>query len=105
MPSDVTRDEFKHLTARVDVVDRGIPCKKGVMRDILEETLRQGDMIASLRAEMNGMCSDVNAMGDRLATRIDRLGLGLEAKVDRLAISIPKVVRTEMRKVLREHGL
>lgn len=96
MPSDVTRDEFKQVLTRFDVVEREVEGEKLVTRHILEQTRRNGDDLAALRTDMTGVRAELKDLN----RRVDRV----EAKVDGLARSLPTIVGDEMRKVLRERG-
>jgi tetrahydromethanopterin S-methyltransferase subunit G len=103
MPSDVTRDEFKQVLTRLDVVEREVEGEKLVTRHILAQTRRNGDDLAELRGEMKGMRGEMNGLRGELkdlSGRVDRV----ESKVDGLARSLPTIVGDEMRKALREHG-
>lgn len=96
MPSDVTRDEFKQVLTRLDVVEREVEGEKLVTRHILAQTRRNGDDLAELRTDMKGVRAELKDLNGR----VDRV----EAKVDGLARSLPTIVGDEMRKVLRERG-
>jgi hypothetical protein len=109
MPSDVTRDEFKHLTGRVDVVEREVDGEKLVTRHILEHSRRNTEDLARLRTEMKTMRADLTTRIDRVEAKLEARMDGVEthlgrveAKVDGLTKSLPTIVGGEMRKVMRE---
>ena len=87
MATDVTREEFKHLETRVDIIEREVEGEKMVTRHILEQTRRNGDDLAAVKSRL-----------DRVDQRFD----GLERKVDGLTKDLPKIVGEVMRDVLRE---
>jgi hypothetical protein len=94
MPSDVTREEFKHLEVRVDVLEREVEGEKMVTRHILEQTRRNSDDLAAIKTRL-----------DRVERKMD----GLDAKVDRLEQQVggwqkhmPGMIADVMREVLRE---
>jgi hypothetical protein len=94
MASDVTRSEFDHLATRVSVVEREVEGEKMVTRHILEQTRRNSDDLAAIKARQ-----------DRHDDRFDTL----ERKVDRLAgemaglrAELPTMMGEVMRKVLRD---
>ena len=101
MTSDATRDEFKQLEARVDVVEREVDGEKLVSRHILQETRRNSSDLAAIKSRL-----------DRHDERFDTLDQkfdGLERKVDVLSgtvngfkRSLPQMVADVMREVLRE---
>jgi hypothetical protein len=49
MSTDVTRAEFDHLKARVDVVEREVERERPATRHILERTRRNGDDLAAVK--------------------------------------------------------
>ena len=94
MATDVTRDEFKRLETRVDIVEREVEGEKMVTRHILEQTRRNGDDLAAIKSRL-----------DRHDQRFD----GLERKVDGLAGQVrdltknfPKIVAEIIREALDE---
>jgi chromosome segregation ATPase len=83
MTSDVTREEFSQLQARVDVVEREVDGEKLVTRYILEQARKNGDDLAAIK----GRLGRLEARFDGLETRFDRLETrvaGLEARFDGL---------------------
>jgi seryl-tRNA synthetase len=91
MPADVTREEFQ---ARADVLEREVEGEKLVTRHILEQTRRNSDDLATIRAR-------VDRIESRLESVESRLGQ-FEQKIDSLAASLPRVIGEVMREVLRE---
>ena len=48
MATDVTRDEFKRLETRVDIVESEVEGEKMVSRHILDQTRRNADDLAAI---------------------------------------------------------
>jgi uncharacterized protein YoxC len=98
MASDVTREEFKHLATRTDILEREVEGEKMVTRHILEQTRRNGDDLATVKTRLD-------QVETRLGARIDgvesRLG-GLTHKVDGLVRSLPEIVGEAVREAFRE---
>jgi uncharacterized protein YoxC len=94
MAMDVTREEFDHLKARVDVVEREVEGEKTVTRHILEQTRRNGDDLASVKSRLDRH----DQRFDGLERRFD----DLERQVGSLRKDIPTIVGEVMRDVLRE---
>ena len=94
MATDVTREEFKHLETRVDIIEREVEGEKMVTRHILEQTRRNGDDLAAVKSRLDR----VDQRFDGLERKFD----GLERKVDGLTKDLPKIVGEVMRDVLRE---
>jgi tetrahydromethanopterin S-methyltransferase subunit G len=53
MTTEVTKEEFDHLKARVDVVEREVEGEKTVTRHILEQTRRNGDDLATVKSRLD----------------------------------------------------
>jgi hypothetical protein len=87
MPEYVTREQFNHLQARVEVLEGEVEGEKMVTRHILEQTRRNGDDLAALRTRM-----------DRVERKVD----GLDRKVDGLVKSLPTIVGDAVREAFRE---
>jgi uncharacterized protein YoxC len=101
MTRDVTREEFDHLKARVDVVEREVEGEKTVTRHILEQTRRNGDDLAAVKSRLDRH----DQRFDNLERRFDGLERkvgGLERQMDGLRKELPKIVGDVMREVLRE---
>jgi hypothetical protein len=105
MASDVSRDEFGHLEARVTVVEQEVEGEKMVTRHILEQSRRNGADLADLKTDLADFKRDMaDFKGDmadfkkQTGERFDRL----ERKVDTLRRDIPGIVGEVMRDVLRE---
>ena len=79
MTVDVTREEFE---ARVGVLEREVEGEKVVTRYILEQTRRNGDDLAVVKARL-----------DRLEQKVD----GLDRKVDDLVKNLPRIVAEAVR--------
>jgi len=91
MASDLSRDEFGHLEARVTVVEQEVEGEKMVTRHILEQSRRNGNDLADFKKQ-------TGERFDRLEHRFDNL----ERTVDTLRKDFPTIVRDVMRDVLRE---
>ena len=98
MASDVSRDEFGHLEARVTVVEQEVEGEKMVTRHILEQSRRNGDDLANFKKQTGEHFEHLERRFDNLERRFD----GLERKVDTLRRDIPSIVGEVMRDVLRE---
>src|SRR4249920_1293430 len=96
MASDVTREEFSHLEARVTVVEREVDGEKMVTRYILEQTRRNGDDLAAVKSRL-----------DRVEQRLDGLDHNINALDQKFSAYIrdyPGTVAEIMRAVLEERG-
>ena len=113
MAANVTRDEFQHLETRVSVVEQEVEGEKLVTRHILEQTRRNGDDLAAVKAQQKLQGADLAAIKSRLGgverklEGVDLKGLvkrvdGLDRKVDDLTKNLPRIVGDVMREVLRE---
>jgi uncharacterized protein YoxC len=94
MTAEVTREEFRRLETRVDIVEREVEGEKLVTRHILEQTRRNGDDLAAVKSRLDR----VDQRFDGLERKVD----GLERKVDGLTRELPKIVGDVMREVLRD---
>jgi chromosome segregation ATPase len=94
MATDITREEFDHLKARVGVVEREVEGEKTVTRHILEQTRRNGDDLAAVKSRLDRH----DQRFDNLERRFDNL----ERQVDTLRKEIPTIVGDVMRDVLQE---
>jgi hypothetical protein len=106
MSADVTRDEFNHLEGRVSVVEQEVEGEKLVTRYILDQTRRNGDDLAVIKrqlegVDLKGLVRKVGGLDKRVGGLEGRFG-GLEKKVDDLTKNLPGIVAEAMRKVLRE---
>ena len=111
MSSDVTREEFKHLAARVDVVEREVEGEKMVTRHVLEQTRHNGDDLAAIKTRLDrverkvdGLDQKVDSVAGRLESKIDGVESRLSDRLGSLERSMPKIVGDVMREVLRERG-
>ena len=84
MTVDVTREEFE---ARVGVLEREVEGEKVVTRYILEQTRRNGDDLAVVKARL-----------DRLEQKVD----GLDRKVDDFIKNLPRIVAEPARDANRK---
>src|SRR5262245_7728152 len=105
MASDVSRDEFVHLEARVTVVEHEVEGEKMVTRHILEQSRRNGADLSDFRNDLSDFRNDLADFKKQTGERFDRLERrfdNLERNVDTLRKDIPGIVGDVMREVLRE---
>jgi seryl-tRNA synthetase len=93
MSSDVTREEFE---ARVGVLEREVEGEKIVTRHILEQTRRNGDDLAAVKARLSTM----DQRFDQLESKVD----AIDRKVDNLAKALPDIVSDAVREANRGRG-
>jgi CII-binding regulator of phage lambda lysogenization HflD len=98
MPAYVTREEFE---ARVGALEREVEGEKLVTRYILEQTRRNSDDLAAIKARLDRVEEKVDAL-DRKIDAVDRKVDALDRKVDGLVRDLPTIVADVMREVLRE---
>ena len=91
MTIDVTRAEFE---ARVGVLEREVEGEKVVTRYILEQTRRNGDDLAVVKARLDRLEQKV----DGLERKVD----GLDRKVDQLVKNLPRIVAEAVREANRK---
>ena len=122
MPADVTRSEFQHRQARVNVVEGEVEGEKLVTRHILEQTRRNGDDLAAIKTRLDrverkldgleqkfdgleqkvgGLEQKVDGLEQNLGGLEQKVG-GLEQNLNGLRKDLPKIVGDTMREVLRE---
>jgi uncharacterized protein YoxC len=88
---DVTREEFE---ARVGMLEREVEGEKVVTRYILEQTRRNGDDLAVVKARLDRLEQKV----DGLERKVD----GLDRKVDQLVKNLPRIVAEAVREANRK---
>jgi uncharacterized protein YoxC len=98
MATEVMREEFE---TRVGVIEREVEGEKMVTRHILEQTRRNGDDLAAVKARLDRVENRLDGVEQRLGGVEHRLG-GVERKVDTLTRNLPKIVSDVMREVLDE---
>lgn len=96
MSADVTRDEFQ-------VLEREVEGEKMVTRHILEQTRRNSDDLAALKARLDRVEMKVDGL-DRKVDQLDRRVGELDRKFDDLAKSLPQMVADVVRDAWRERG-
>jgi hypothetical protein len=96
MPTYVTREEFE---ARVGVLEREVEGEKLVTRHILEQTRRNGDDLATIKRQLDGV--DLKGLVQKV-DGLDRKVDLLDRTVKDLAKSLPVIVAETMRQVQRE---
>lgn len=84
------------LLQRMSVVEQEVEGEKLVTRHILEQTRRNSDDLASIKARLNRH----DERFDRLEGRLDRL----EGEVRGLRTDLPRIVAETLREVLDERG-
>jgi archaellum component FlaC len=72
-----------------------------VTRHILEQTRRNGDDLAAVKARLDRVENQLDGVEQRLGGVEQRLG-GVERKVDTLTRNLPKIVGDVVREVLDE---
>jgi tetrahydromethanopterin S-methyltransferase subunit G len=105
MPSDVTRDEFQHLQVRVDVVEREVEGEKMVTRHILEQTRRNSDDLATIKARLDRVERSMEQRFDQVDKKFDQVDKRfdqLDKRFDGLAKSLPGIVSEVVREVFRK---
>jgi len=101
VPTYVTREEFE---ARVSVLEREVESEKLVTRHILEQTRRNGDDLATIRKQLDGV--DLKRLVqkvDGLESKVDGLEWkigGVDAKLTALTHGLPTVMAEAMRNAL-----
>jgi hypothetical protein len=91
MPGDVTREEFE---ARVGVLENEVEGEKLVTRHILEQTRRNSDDLAAIKARFDRVEGKVDGLDRRLDSVRQELGS--------LQRNLPEIVADTMREVLDE---
>jgi archaellum component FlaC len=94
MATNVTREEFDHLKARVDVVEREVGGEKTLTRHILEQTRRNGDDLAAVKSRLD--------RHDQRFDNLEREVSGLRSDLNGLRNELPTIVGEVMRDVLSE---
>jgi len=102
MASDVSRDEFQHLEARVTVVEQEVEGEKLVPRHILEQTRRNGDDLLDFRKQTDQRFDNLERRFDGLERRFDGLERRFDGLERNLKRALPKMVADVMRDVLQE---
>ena len=96
MPTYVTREEFE---ARVGVLEQEAEGEKLVTRHILEQTRRNGDDLATIRKQLNGV--DLKRLLQKVDGLESKMG-SVDAKLTGLARSLPTMIAETMREVLNK---
>jgi chromosome segregation ATPase len=99
--TDVTRDEFDHLRARVDIVEREVEGEQTVTRHVLEQTRRNGDDLAAVKSRLDRHDQRFDSL-ERRFDGLQREVHGLRADLQGLRNELPTIVGDVMRDVLRE---
>ena len=89
------------IERRVAAVEQEVEGEKLVTRHILEQTRRNSDDLAAIRARLaahDKRFDGIDTRFDRQDTRLDRL----EAEIRGLRQDLPKIVAETLREVLRE---
>ncbi len=98
MPTYVTREEFE---ASVGVLEREVEGEKLVTRHILEQTRRNGDDLATIKKQLDGV--DLKGLVQKLDGVEWKLG-SVDAKLTALAHSLPTMIAEAMRKALSKRA-
>src|SRR5215210_7601567 len=94
--------DVEALERRVAALEQEVDGEKVVTRYILDQTRRNGDDLAAIRARLDR----IEARLDRHDARFDRLEAELQSlrmELRSLRTDLPKIVADTMREVLREH--
>ncbi len=94
MPTYVTREEFE---ARVGVLEREVEGEKLVTRHILEQTRRNGDDLAAIKRQLDGV--DLKGLVQKVEGLEWKIG-SVDAKLTALAHGLPAMISDAMRKTL-----
>ncbi len=98
MPAYVTREEVE---ARVGVLEREVEGEKLVTRHILEQTRRNGDDLATIKKQLDGV--DLKGLVQKVDGLEWKLG-SVDAKLTALAHSLPTMIAEAMRKALSKRA-
>ncbi len=98
MPTYVTREEFE---ARVGVLEREVEGEKLVTRHILEQTRRNGDDLATIKKQLDGV--DLKGLVQKVDGLEWKLG-SVDAKLTALAHSLPTMIAEAMRKAVSKRA-
>ncbi len=98
MPTHVTREEVE---ARVGVLEREVEGEKLVTRHILEQTRRNGDDLATIKKQLDGV--DLKGLVQKVDGLEWKLG-SVDAKLTALAHSLPTMIAEAMRKALSKRA-
>ncbi len=101
MAMDITREEFDHLKARVDVVEREVEGEKTVTRHVLEQTRRNGDDLAAVKSRLDRHDQRFDSL-ERRFDGLERDVHGLRADLHGLRNELPTIVGDVMCDVLQE---
>jgi hypothetical protein len=94
MVDSVTRDEFKSLETRVQVLEGETTGEKRVARYILEQVRLNGDDLAAIKTRLDRVEGDVGTLKSDVGS--------LKFEVTQLRKDLPGIVSDAMREVLRE---
>ena len=106
MPSDVTREEFNHLAARTDVLEREVEGEKMVSRHILEQTRRNSDDIAEMKPDLKAVDRRVDGLDHKVDALRDEFGglrgefVGLRGEFRKLREDLPSIVGEALREAI-----
>jgi hypothetical protein len=98
MPTYVTREEVE---ARVGVLEREVEGEKLVTRHILEQTRRNGDDLATIKKQLDGV--DLKGLVQKVDGLEWKLG-SVDAKLTALAHSLPTMIAEATRKALSKRA-
>ena len=101
MAGDVTRSEFDHLATRVSVVEREVEGEKMVTRHVLEQSRRNGDDLAALKARMGRVEQSVDGLTVEVAGLKTEVA-GLKTEMAGFSKNLPTIVGDVLREVFRE---
>src|SRR5712671_785399 len=101
MTTDITREEFKQLEGRVDVLEHKGNRDKTIKSQILEQTRRNGDDLAAIKSCLDRVEAKLDGIDP---TGLERKVDGLQRKIEDLAKNLPRIVADAVREVYRNGG-
>ncbi len=101
MPSNVTRDEFRRLATRIDVLEHEVQDKRMMKRQILEQVCHNGDHLAAMKVQLHGVEGKIDGLAAKIGGLHQKIG-GLGAKLDGLIENLPHIIGGAVRQAFRE---
>ena len=94
MPDTVTREEFKTLENRVQVLEGDSDGEKRVTRYILDQVRHNGDDLGLLKSRMDRVETEMRGLKNEMSQ--------FRSDLTQLRKELPTIVADTMREVLRE---
>ncbi|HKD25298.1 MAG TPA: hypothetical protein VKC66_05190 [Xanthobacteraceae bacterium] len=92
MPAYVSREEFE---APIGLLECEVEGERLPTRHILEQTRRNGDDLAAVRAELKGLARDVGSINVKLTQEVASVNAKLSALVRNLPTTIAEALRKD----------